>query len=233
MGVIGRLSSERAFVTCSYLPDDQSHLSPRSPPGCPHRESSTLPCHVVSNGWRRRKTGPFAWLKLFRCLLHGVGFTVYPIGMTPFARRSFIDAPSFQESAVDAAIGKKWPEFAPQEGSTFKTQKRHILLLSKLFGIAAPQTPAECLAAAVTLKIPTIHLQEAAHKIREGPTYRGRAQVVMGILKLGRGVCTFRDVLRRGHDPKLWGRPIMDERDQVSPFHFIIDDPPPSNLSPA
>ncbi len=94
--------------------------------------------------------------------------------------------------------------------------------------------PAERLAAAITLNIPTLHLQDGASKIREGPTYAGRAQVVMGILNLSIGkVISLTTTLRRGHENKLWGTHMMDERDvslTLPSYHH--DDYPPS-LSPA
>lgn len=229
-----RPTARRCFVTSSYLPDSQSRLSPKSPAGCPKRESGPDKCHIVSNGWRSRKVGPFAWLKQFLCLFHGVKFTVYPCGMIPFGRRSFIDAPNFMEAVVDGANGAKWPTLAPQQGSTFKTQKRHILFLSKLFGVEPSLTPAERLAAAMTLHIPTIHLQDGATKIREGPTFAGRAQVVMGILNLSIGkVISLGATLHRGHESKLWGVHMMDERDvSLTLPSYHQDDYPPS-LSPA
>ena len=212
-----KTSSRRPFVIGSYLPNDQTRLRPRVPNVCPEGESGAGGCCIVSHGWRPRKTGPFSWLKLFRCLLHGIGFTVYPQGMVPFARRSFIDNPNYFEAAVDAEQECKWPHLTPSQGSTFKTQKRHVLFLSKIFGVDPSLSETERVNAAVTLNVSTIHLREGAAKIREGQTYKGRAQVVMGVLAIGcSGVFRLAAILRQGHAVKLWRKPIMDERD-VSP----------------
>ena len=214
----------RPFVTGHYLPDDQSRLRPGVIVECPLGKEIPGPCRILSKGWRKRKTGPFALLKRLRCLGHCTGFTVFPFGMMPFARRSLVDIPRFAESVEDAVAGKKWPIQASGQGSVFKTQKRHILALSKVFGVDSSLSDQQRLAASLTLKIPTICLLDGATKIREGPTFAGRAQVVMDVLKRLGGVYSLATILRRGFECKLWGTYIMDERDQLPLFHFTIND---------
>lgn len=219
-----RTSAERAFVSASYLPDSESRLVPRAVARCPRSDEGISFCRVVSKGWRTRKTGPFLLLKRLLCLVHGLGFTVYPFGMVPFSRCSFLHAPNFMQSIEDACKGERWPDFASGQPATFKTQKRQILSWCKLLGVDASLSQADQLAAALTLGIPTISLLDEATKAREGPTYRGRAQVVMNILKRLGGALSFGKLLRRGHALKLWGRCLIDERDLLPHLYFTIND---------
>ena len=227
---VGR-SSRRPFLTSQYLPDDQSVLGARRPIRCPGSAFSILPCRISFNGWRSRKTGPHALLQRVHCSLHKIGFTLYPCGMVPYGRRSFIDAPNFFDAIKDAESSVKWPEIFRREGATFKTQKRHILALTKIFGAEPTQSDAERIQAALTFNIPTIHLIDAACKIREGPTYKGRAQAVMLLLKLPDKDKRLTTILRRGTSLKFWGECIIDERDFVSLYHFSTDDGDPPHLS--
>jgi hypothetical protein len=102
--------------------------------------------------------------------------------MTPFSRRSFLDYPNYFAAVSGAASGCKWPDLSPIEGSTFKTQKRHLVRWTLLLGVEPSLGEDEQLQAALTLDISLLNLREGAAKIREGPTYKDRAQIVLGIL---------------------------------------------------
>jgi len=112
----------------------------------------------------------------------------------------------------DAANGVKWPEYAVQQDGilhqTFKTQKRHIKLWMTLFGLLDLENANEQYLAASTLEIDTICLVDAANMARDGPTYKGRAQAIMGILKQHDRFPKTKKILERGHQCSLWGRPI-------------------------
>jgi len=189
------------------------------------------PCRVIGKGWRDRKCGPYQRLKLSRCQVHKLSFTVYPLGMVPYSRRSLIDDPNYFAAVGDATQGKRWPEVAPDQGSTFKTQKRHIMLWCQLIGVGPLSSDGERLQASITLGISHLHLREAAGKIRAGPTYEGRARIVIGILNTLTGGTSLATILRQGHQAKVWGNPNFDERDTVPPLHFTSDGHA-SSLSP-
>ncbi len=180
-------------------------------------------CRIVGRGWRERKTGPFQELKLCHCRVHELIFTVYPFGMVPYSRRSLIDDPNYFAAVSDATQGIKWPEITPDRGSTFKTQKRHIMLLCQLIGLEPLSSASERLRASVALGISHLHLREAADRIRAGPTYEGRARIVMGVLKTLTGGISLTTILRQGHTAGVWGNPNFDERDKVPPLHFTSE----------
>lgn len=222
----------RPFLCAVYLPDAQNRLTPGSTKCCPVCEIMAGACRIVGNGWRHRKCGPFLRVKLFRCQTHLLGFTVYPLGMTPYSRRSFLNFPNCFAAIADAASGCKWPDLTPLEGATFKTQKRHIARWALLFGIEPVLSENAQVQAAMTLRISHVYLREGAAKIREGPTYEGRARIVLDVLNHLDGSISLAAILQRGTTLKVWGIPIFDERDQVPLLHFTTDHHPPT-LSPA
>jgi hypothetical protein len=177
-------------------------------------------CRIIGRGWRERKTGPFSWLKVCRCRFHELSFTIYPFGMMPYSRRSLIDAPTYLSAVSDATQGIKWPEITPDQGSTFKTQKRHIRLWCQLIGVDPLTTEGERLEASVSLGVSHLHLREGAEKIRAGPTYEGRARIVMGVLNVLTGGSSLSTILQQGYTVRLWGSPKFDERDRVPLLHF-------------
>lgn len=125
----------RPYLCAAYLPDAQNLLTPGSVGACPLSRLIAGVCRIVGKGWRERKTGPFSWLKVCRCRVHERSFTIYPFGMMPYSRRSLIDAPNYLSAVSDATQGIRWPEVTPAQGSTFKTQKRHIMLWCQLIGV--------------------------------------------------------------------------------------------------
>jgi hypothetical protein len=188
-------------------------------------------CRIVGRGWRERKTGPFQELKLCHCRVHELSFTVYPFGMVPYSRRSLIDDPNYFTAVSDASQGIKWPEITPDLGSTFKTQKRHIKLWCQLIGVEPLSSASERLRASVALGVSHLHLREAADGIRAGPTYEGRARIVMGVLNVLTGGSILRAILQQGYTVRLWGSPNFDERDKVPLLHFTSEGRA-SSLSP-
>ena len=163
--------SRRAFIIAAYLPNSQNELMPGTVRCCPVDGLLTGFCRIVSNGWRGRKCGPFRRLKLFICRTHSLGFTVYPLGLTPYSRHSFLDFPNYFGAVSDAIRRCKWPEAAALAGCTFKTQKRHIKRWTLLFGIEPRLSVKERLKASLTLNISYLHLVEGAENIRAGPTF--------------------------------------------------------------
>lgn len=225
------MACHRPFLCAAYLPDVQNRLTPGSVHACPL--SGVMPgiCRTVGRGWRERKTGPFQELKLCHCRVHKLSFTVYPFGMVPYSRRSLIDTPNYFAAVSDATEGIRWPEITPDQGSTFKTQKRHIMLWCQLIGVESSTTESERLQTSVTLGISHLHLREAADRIRAGPTSESRARIVMGVLNTLTGRKSLATILRQGHTARVWGVPNFDERDRVPLLHFTSDGRA-SSLSP-
>lgn len=230
MASIKPVYSEYPFVSGRYLPDVQGRLVAPRVDSCPLGHRLGGACQLFSKGWRVRKTGPYRALQRVRCKCHNRGFTVYPLGMVPYGRRSFLDEPAMVSCLEDAAPDRKWPLLPSLELPTFKTQKRHILMWSNLIGVGDSLSAVDQQTAAKMFGIPTLTLRDGAQNIRAGPTYSGRARIVMGILKdLGRAKLT--TLLHRGHKLKLWGEPYIDERDQIPLVHFNTDSACPPNLS--
>jgi hypothetical protein len=207
-------SRHRAFICSPYLPNDQNELLPGTIKACPMDGFLAGYCRIVSKGWRERKCAPFQRLRRLRCRTHSLGFTIYPLGMTPYSRRSFIDSPNYFAAVADAIAGCKWPELTGTEEATFKTQKRHIKRLAVIFAVEPTLSEEERWQASLTLNISYLHLDEGAENIRAGPTYKGRARIVMGILNdYLDGAMSLAAVLHRGFSENLWGCPIINERD--------------------
>jgi hypothetical protein len=140
--------------------------------------------------------------------------------MMPYARRSLIDDPHYLSAVSDAAQGIKWPELTPESGSTFKTQKRHIMLWCQLIGVGSSSWASDSLQTSINLGISHLHLRDAAENIRAGPTYEGRARIVMGVLNTLTGGLSLATLLRQGHTARIWGSPKCDERDRIPHLHF-------------
>ncbi len=216
-------NTRRSFVSAAYLPNDQNELTPGLIRACPWDGLLAGRCRIVSNGWRERKCGPFQRLKLFRCRIHRLGFTVYPFGMTPYSRYSFLDSPNYFAAVADAIRGCKWPESASRAGATFKTQKRHIKRWALLFGAEPTLSKDERWKASLNLNISYLHLDEGAENIRAGPTFADRARIVLGILNSLNGAISLAAILQRGQSERVWGCPIIDERDRVPLVNFTSD----------
>jgi hypothetical protein len=126
--------------------------------------------------------------------------------MMPYSRRSLIDDPSYFAAVRDATQGIKWPELTPEQGSTFKTQKRHIMLWCQLISVGPLSSEGECLQTSINLNISHLHLREAAENIRAGPTYEGRARIVMTVLNTLTGGTSLATILQHVHQARaeIW-----------------------------
>ena len=76
-------------------------------------------CRIQGAGWRFRKTGPCHPLRKVRCCVHGVAFTLYPVGHVPYGREPVLcqsesGGGDVRRSLVGAAVaacrGEWWPE---------------------------------------------------------------------------------------------------------------------------
>lgn len=209
MSIIKSKSIVKRFAVAEYFPSTSGRVTPTKPKSCPNSEHSNK-CKVRIHCWKDRKTGPRMPLLQCVCLTHGIFFTIYPLGWRPRARYSATkESPSLFDSVFDAAEGQKWPKEANIKASytvgTEKTQLRHINLWISLFGIDCEEIQG-LRKAANFFQLPTIKLIEASNQIRAGPTSKGRAEIIRGILQHLDGNQS-KKILHRGHEIKRWGKP--------------------------
>lgn len=117
------------------------------------RELDGQPCRVTEDHRRERKTGPGFPLTVCRCLGHQKGFTIYPLGYVPYARKALapvtpegtlIDkkeedhrfSETIFDAALDAARGQFWPQQSTEDLSlVYPTQIRHLHRACLLLGL--------------------------------------------------------------------------------------------------
>ena len=158
-------SSKLGFVVSPYSSSLEEPPKAVKPKRCPIGFNESSSCRVVVKCYRVRKTIPVCNLLVAECKEHGICYTVYPPGYTPYSRGKWVpvtedgsivteeevsaseESSAFETtlflSALDGASGKKWPlSLSRQEvrskevpAGVFQTQKRHIKLFTKLFCI--------------------------------------------------------------------------------------------------
>ena len=185
---VKQIYKNRPFFVSPYHLSEQKVLRPETPTFCIKNLSNNEACCIVLKELRCRKCGPPFPLYVFACEKHLVSFTIYPPGWCPYGRMPLIslapdgsafakddhntDAPSLISDAMDAVEGKKWPESARSnlyDKGVFKTQKRYISGLLKLFGIAAKCSDKHREHVTAKLGIALADLQRIHLRIRDGP----------------------------------------------------------------
>lgn len=130
------------------------------------------PCRVGGAGWRERLTGPQYPLKVVRCRVHNVSFTLYPEGHVPYGRVAVLSErdeayeidtkSSLVGAAIAAARGERWPEelIFDEQGPVQRTQSRRVKWLGKAVGFDHPQVESSVLGelglTAVEVNAPTL-----------------------------------------------------------------------------
>jgi hypothetical protein len=218
----------RPFVTAPYLMNSARPV-PEIPLCCTD-ESQVNNCSIKFKQWRSRVFGPDHLLAQFKCLIHSASFTIYPIGWLPFGRLAIADvSPSGEclsndldltvfQAVSDAANGIKWPDQARQSQTVlgapllgvFKTQKRHIEGVCRLFATTNNSTTDDRAASVAALSLDLSLLEGVAAKIRDGPQrWQDKAKEVMVILQnlfpLSPHV---RSLITLGKIREFWGPPI-------------------------
>ena len=172
----------RDFVVGDYCPAGQLV---RVPLECLYADDDVA-CLVVEHHRRRRKTGPLHPLVVCRCEVHDVGFTVYPPGFVPYARRPILagpaqhDVPALFEVARESAEGP-WERVA--HGGTdrwWATQRRLLERAAEVFGLLEVSLR---VVVSVVAGISLTALEEAA--VARGVRARGAA-----LTRLRRGLDT-------------------------------------------
>jgi hypothetical protein len=114
-------------------------------------------CRVGGAGWRDRSTGPRHPLRVVRCRVHEIAFTLYPMCHIPYGREPVlgeqggaleIDTKSSLVGAAVAAIrGERWPEelIFDEQGPVQRTQRRRVKWLGKAVGFDQPQVESSVL----------------------------------------------------------------------------------------
>lgn len=114
-------------------------------------------CRVGGAGWRARSTGPRHPLRVLRCQVHEIAFTLYPVGHIPYGREPVlgerdeageIDTKSSLVGAAIAAVrGERWPEelIFDEQGPVQRTQRRRVKWLGAAVGFDQPQVESSVL----------------------------------------------------------------------------------------
>jgi hypothetical protein len=189
------------------------------------------PCHVQIHHYRRRKTGiPWGSLAVAKCRTHGLTFTLYPPGYVPYGREPYVElgpdgsalardpgdsesalSPGYFAAAHDAAEGVLWPlDSAPTPPDAVRsTQRRRVLRLSTLLGLASGASPAPAVVADVT-GLPAGILLEIASELASVHDLTRRGRQARDVLRrlagdVGRALMDRLAVL--GHLAGRWGHP--------------------------
>jgi len=198
-------------------------------PLCCTDESPLVICSIKFKQWRPRVFGPEHFLAQFKCLIHSVSFTIYPIGWQPFGRLAIADvSPSGEclsddlnftvfQAVSDAARGIKWPEQSRQSQTVlgaplrgvFKTQKRHIEGVCRLFATANHSTTDDRAESVAVLSLDLSLLEAVAVRIRDGPRrWQDKAKEVEVILqKLFPLSPHVKSLITLGKIREFWGPP--------------------------
>lgn len=201
-------------------------MVPTIPKTGPRHGSDDQACDIRFKAWRTRATGPAFPLYVVHCRTHGIHFTIYPPGFTPYGRvplvslspsRTSVDksrAPPYEgtyfQAACDAAKGKYWPKEQDYEGSTeprFSTQCRRLARCALLMGLLAPLAPS--IAGEVLGGLKGQGLVEARRTFQQEKRSRVKAQLICKNLKLLPETWqTFTSLATLGYYAGLW-RPIQ------------------------
>ncbi len=179
-------------------------------------------CSVRLHDLRVRKTGPCHPLAVLRCEVHGVHFTAYPPGFTPYARRALVEGPALHDASSlvevvqEASEGKLWArEAAGGTDRWWSTQLRLLTRVEQLFGL---RRAAWRQAVALTMGL-ALGALEATSCVRG---VRARGLALHGLLQ---GLDTD-DLLRLGAMTGCWGRPWFWMRDRQALVPLGGRDPP-------
>lgn len=225
------IAASRPFLFAPYEPDSSGVFRPKIPRCCLHHAYDRVPCWIVQDHWRPRKTGPCFPLLVCRCSVHDCAFTLYPPGHYPWSRRplapvapdgSALPSADLRDTlfaaAADAAEGVAWERSIPawsdqQPDSTqhpagwWSTQCRQLGFGLHLLGLSEDLDDDQRHRICEALHVHTLLAVEGAATLRQAPGYRARGQAVRKVLD-----CVVHGVLRKlliaGYHAGLWGQPL-------------------------
>ena len=191
----------RYFVVTPYEMDGKGNLVPQLPSVCPCSVECNDACRVFLDHQRPRKTGPGFPLYVMRCRIHGVVFTLYPPGYTPWGRQKWApvapdgallssekDASPFRNTYFEAALDlaeniiwvneKEWD--TGYDKPSFITQLCHLQRSVELLGLN--QNPSQQEVFAETLGVPGQQLHEATLTIERQLSITSLGRSVYNVL---------------------------------------------------
>lgn len=196
---------KRDFIIGEYRVDGTGERTTELPRTAPCGPGCCIRHHDV----RERVTGPGHPLLVVRCVVHGLSYTVYPPGFTPFGRHRLVPKQeSWQatvfEAALDAAEGERWSDIGA-EGGWWSTQWRHLVRLGVILGLSADEREGELAARALGVDL---HVHVAGREAFGAGGYRRRGQGVAAVLAAVRhaGGDALRRLLHAGWVTGMWGR---------------------------
>ncbi len=180
-------------------------------------------CHIVNDHFRDRKTGPGSIL-VVRCKTHKVGFTVYPIGYTPYGRDKIAPvSPDGRmttgkqgmdrfggtcfDAARDAAKSIAWRHDyqTPSPERSFITQSLHLKRCCTWFGINPDSDAGQREAVIQLLNVPGQLLHDHVQRIDKHSGYQNRGDAVCSILEtLNCGSTLFERLAALGAKVGFW-----------------------------
>lgn len=219
--------AKRKFVVTDYRTGEDGALDGVLPARCIGSEDGEA-CQIWRHDWRERVDGPGHRLRIVRCVTHGVYFTLYPPGFTPWGRRPVADDDVDETvfgPALEAATGCLWPRHklrAQDDGRYALAQRRHIRRAAQWLGLVGADGQADQVSQ--LLEIPSLATHQKARMDFEQARSRGeRGEIVACILEaiphdstwtrrlLGAGTATqiFDVVYRVGADKTLERLPAI------------------------
>ena len=223
-------SPRSPFVVTSYIPDCSGVPTAVVPSLCPQGTAvGSACCAVTIDHLRHRKSGPQHPLAVARCSVHGLGFTLYPLGYAPYRRQQVLKlAPDgtadragagglreeFERTVFDAALdgaeGRPWARDSDDEipDRWWSTQGRHLRLAARLLGMIAPERLRDRIAAALSVS----GLRQREGAVAKG--FRAVSTAICGLLSKLRGAPAARAyaLLVCGHLAGHWGEPMRWDR---------------------
>jgi len=139
-------------------------------------------------------------------------------GLAPQVKEH-LDYPPFR-AAIDLAAGIQWPpdretSYAyniPEPPGVYRTQARHIVKVSRFFGLSDGLDDDYRLKTAMTLNVPTQEIIDGAVRARDGPGLKGVAAEISRLLgKTAPLQMTLKRILDQGARANFWGTPVIPQ----------------------
>lgn len=228
-----KASASHPFILTVYRQEAGSEYpTPVLPNRCVLGIDDDAPCLVSADYARHRVKGPGFPLVVARCVVHDVGFTLYPPGWAPYRRQPVTGVDregaivtdvdeqvdlqgTVLQAAADAVDGTAWErECTVDDEPWWGTQWWHLVFAMLLFGIHPALDERVRERVAVVLDVPLVLIGDAARRGRLRG-YRVKGQAIMGIVERLAPDERRPDLrlMRAGAVVGLWGRPLWwDER---------------------
>jgi len=233
------------YVISAYRPGPDRILRPDLPTYGPCSEWDENPCKLGIDHYRNRKQGPGPALCVMRCSTHDVGFTIYPPGWAPYARKALAPvgldgsrihveegtnrfAGTLFDAALDACNHLSWPK-ETDSGSIhprFTTQIRHLERSAFLLGIHPVLHERLREETAQILEVPGQLLHDGAALIKVHTGYLNMGQACSNVLEsIPDSNAIFESLVQAGSNLCFWPVPFLWDSQQSrlrrSMFHGI------------